>query len=188
MNLNCHRSFSENRQSGATLVICLIILVAIMLIGFVATMTSTTQYKLAGNLQFEDGAFNNSETGIGAGEKWLSAGTNFNNGGFTAYDSVTTPYLYPIGTAPNPLTMTWSDANSCSNANCLALGPTLAPNQRFFMQMVSTGERLQGSDQGIGGRQSAGCDQVNTYLVTARGVSARGAQRIVQSYYSVLSC
>ena len=59
-----HAARFPGRQGGATLVIALLILVLIMMIGITAVSTSNTQYKLAGNLQFEDGAMNNAETAI----------------------------------------------------------------------------------------------------------------------------
>ena len=60
-----HAARFPGRQGGATLVIALLILVLIMMIGITAVSTSNTQYKLAGNLQFEDSALNNSEYGSG---------------------------------------------------------------------------------------------------------------------------
>ena len=62
------------RQRGATLVIALLVLVLIMMIGITAISTSDTQYKLAGNLQFEDSALNNAEAAVTAAENWLSTG------------------------------------------------------------------------------------------------------------------
>ena len=53
---------------------------------------------------------------------------------------------------------------------------------------MSLNNRLQGSGQNTFGRASSGCNQVNTYLITGRGTSARGATKLVQSYYSVLNC
>lgn len=176
----------RRRQSGSTLVISLIILIILMLLGVTAMKTSDTQFQLAGNLQFEDSAMNNTETAIHAAETWLSTGTNYNNAGFTTYDSVNTPYFYPTGylaalTAPanDPLTMTWSDATSQLAATT---------SQRYIIELASTNSRLIGSSQATGGRASSGCNQVNTYRITARGISARGATKFVQSYYSVLSC
>ena len=60
----------SNKQLGSTLIISLIILVILMLLGVSAVTTSNTQYKLAGNLQFEDAAMNNTETAINAAETW----------------------------------------------------------------------------------------------------------------------
>lgn len=173
-------------QSGSTLVISLIILILLMLLGVTAMKTSDTQFQLTGNLQFEDAAMNNTETAINAAEVWLATGTNFNNAAFTTY-SAGTPQLYPTGSlaaltppANDPLTMTWSDTNSLQVA-----GNT---NQRYIIELMSTNNTLVGSSVATGGRASSACNKVNTYRITARGASARGATKFVQSYYSVLSC
>ncbi len=183
-------------QRGATLVIALLVLVLIMMIGITAVSTSDTQFKLAGNLQFEDSALNNAETAMSTAESWLSAGTNYSNAAFTGIDPATnpdpgsdaaTPELLPRTTVDairaarvnRPFSMTWADTNSA------AVGGN---TQRYTIELMSVNSRLQGSSQVIGGRASSGCNQVNTYLITGRGTSARGATKFVQSYYSVLSC
>lgn len=185
------------RQRGATLVIALLVLVLIMMIGITAVSTSDTQFKLAGNVQFEDSALNNAETAVSEAERWLSTAANFSNPAFTAIDPATspdpgpdaaTPQLLPRTTVDSvraarvdrPFSMTWADTNS------LAVGGNTA--QRYYIELMSLNNRLQGSSQRVGGRSSSGCNQVNTYLITARGVSARGATKFVQSYYSVLNC
>jgi Tfp pilus assembly protein PilX len=154
-----------------------------MLLGVTAMMVSDTQYKLAGNLQFEDAALNNAEAAVTTAESWLSSSTggiaNIRNAGFTTYDSAATAHLYPTGTAPDPLTLSWSDSNS------VQVGDT---GKRYFIELVSVNSRLLGSSQAIGGRSSAGCNQTNTYLINARGTSSRGATKFIQSYFSVLSC
>ncbi len=196
------------RQKGATLVVALLILVLIMMIGITAVSTSNTQFKLAGNLQFEDSAMNNAEAAITVAEAWLL--TNAANAAFTAGDPTTTPdpgsaaatpELLPLSTvaairaarATAPLTMVWGAANSrcvgdadMATAACDAPGN---PAQRYFIELMSRNNRLQGSSQVLGGRNSAVCNSVNTYLISARGASARGATRFVQSYFSkVNSC
>ena len=197
---SAHAARFPGRQGGATLVIALLILVLIMMIGITAVSTSNTQYKLAGNLQFEDSALNNAEAAVTAAENWLSSGTNFKSGGFAAYNVNATPQLHPIGhiaglASPNdsPLSMTWQDSqDSVPNANSISANDPVSgvrnTSQRYYIEQMSLNNRLQGSSQVVGGRSSAGCNQVNTYLITARGVSARGATKFVQSYYSVLSC
>jgi len=189
----------RSRQRGATLVVALLILVLIMMIGITAVSTSNTQFKLAGNLQFEDSAMNNAETAVTAAENWLATGLNYNNAAFTGVaattspdprSNVATPHLFPrtsVATvragrdtgANSPYTMTWDDTNS------IAVGGT---TQRYHIELMSQNNRLQGSSQAVGGRASSGCNQVNTYVITGRGTSARGAVKFVQSYYSVLNC
>ena len=192
------------RQKGATLVIALLILVLVMMIGITAVSTSNTQFKLAGNLQFEDSALNNAEAATTAAEIWLTSGTNAASAGFTTYKQNASPHLLPIGylaglvsPANSPLSMDWYDSvdqatTNSHKANSISLNDPITgarnPSQRYFIELMSIGNRLQGSSQVTGGRASSGCNQVNTYLITARGLSARGATKFVQSYFSVLSC
>lgn len=189
-----------SRQRGATLVIALLILVLIMMIGITAVSTSDTQFKLAGNLQFEDSALNNAETAVAAAENWLTTGTNFSNPGFFTYNRVASAQLLPIGHLAaqaavkdrSALTMDWFDSvEDATKANSVSVVNPLTgvrnPAQRYFIELMSTNNRLQGSGQGIGGRCSAASNRVNTYQITGRGVSARGATKLVQSYYSVIS-
>lgn len=163
--------------------IALLILVLIMMIGITAVSTSNTQYKLAGNLQFEDGAMNNAETATSTAEKWIASGTNYSSAGFTAYDATATPHLYPIGSTAaiisSPLTTSWT------NSNALSVG---SDKQLYVIQQLSTNNLLTGSSAAVGGHGMSVCNKVNTYLITGRGTSARGATKFIQSYYSVLSC
>lgn len=193
-----HARFSlRSRQGGATLVVALLILVLIMMIGITAVSTSNTQFKLAGNLQFEDSALNNAEAAVTAAENWLATGLNYNNAAFTAVAATTdpdpgsdaaTPHLLPRTSVPairdardvRGYTITWDNTNS------LAVGG--AETQRYYIELMSLNNRLQGSSQAVGTRASSGCNQVNTYMITGRGASARGAVKFVQSYYSVLNC
>ena len=199
---------SASRQRGATLIVALLILVLVMMLGVTAISTSDTQFRLAGNLQFEDGAMNNAEAAIAEGESWLSTGTNYRNAAFDgAGPEVATdprPFNAESGT-PHIIPMTtvasiraaratsvfnpdeWNDYNSVAVPMKDGSGNTNS-RQRYFIELMSKNNRLQGSSQVVGGRPSATCNQVNTYLVTGRGESARGAVKYVQSFYSVLSC
>lgn len=177
--LNSHR-----RQQGATLIVALVMLVLIMMAGIAAVTSSSTQFKLAGNLQFEDTAMNTAEAAVAVAENWLQAGTNFQNGGFTTYAAAATPHLHPIGrlaglTAPanDPLTMTWSNTSSLQVAG---------DHQRYMIEQLSTNSSLLGSDAGSGEQSTSVSKRVNTYMVTARAQAPRGATKFVQSYFSVL--
>jgi Tfp pilus assembly protein PilX len=181
--MSLHRP--PRRQRGATLVIALLVLVLIMMIGITAVSTSDTQFKLAGNLQFEDSALNNAEVAVTTAENWLGTGTNYTDAGFTVADPAKPQLLpraapRPTSRDTDPLTVAWADTNS------LAVGGNT--NQRYRIELMSLNNRLPGSSQVVGGRATTGCNQVNTYLITGRGVSARGATKLIQSYFSVLSC
>jgi type IV pilus assembly protein PilX len=171
-------------QRGASLAVALVVITVLMLSGVAAFYASGTQFRLAGNLQYQNAALNQAETAVAAGESWLATSTNFQSAGFTTYSSSVTPHLYPAGylAANNidPLTMTWSDTNSVK--------VDTTGNQRYLIELLASNKRLMGSDLSIGGRTSTGCSQVNLYRLTARGASGRGSAKTVQSAYSVKSC
>lgn len=185
MNVKNLRISYRSNQRGATLVIALIFLLLIMMIGIVAMNSSNTQYRLAGNLQFENTAMNNAEAALAAGEQFLASAGSFKNPGFTTY-STTTPQLHPIGhlsalaaPADNPLTMAW---NGTSDKQ------VDSSNQRYMVEQMSAKTRLLGSSQAVGGHRATACNEVNTYRVTGKGQAPRGGTKFVQSFYSVLSC
>lgn len=177
-----HRFF----EHGSTLITSLIILILLMLLGVASITTSDTQFKLAGNLQFEDAAMNNAETSVSSAETWLAVKTvaNFTDAGFTTRSSTSPPQLYPINAlTADPLTMIWDDTNSVQVTDTTGL---VNPNQRYLIEQMSVNASLITSGQGSGGRGSTSCTKVNTYRITARGESRRGAVRFVQSFFSVL--
>lgn len=157
----------QSSERGSSLVISLIMLIILMLLGVMAVNTSDTQYKLAGNLQFEDVAMNNAEVAIDTAARWLEA------------NAAIAPSAVPVA-GINPLTMTWTNADSV---------PVVPGDdkQRYVIGYVSTNPV---PTAGVGlvcpdpkGEQNYNC--VNTYLITARGQGGRGATKLVQVYYSV---
>lgn len=175
-----HTTRFSSRQAGSTLIMSMLIMILIMMLGVTAVSTSDMQFKLAGNLQFEDDAMNRAETVIANAEEWLATGANYKNAGFTAY---ATAHLYPIGylagLGKTPLSMNWDDTNSIKVGGL--------DRQRYFIELVSLNQRL--ATDGIGDpRAVTGCRRVNTYSIYARGQGARGAIKYIQSYFSVLSC
>ncbi len=174
------------RQGGATLVIALLILVLIMMIGITAVSTSNTQYKLAGNLQFEDSAMNNAEAAVSAAENWLITSTNavppvphYLDASFTTGATTGLLPITPRVSTANLLSKTWFDSNS------IVAGSN---TQSYTIQLMSRNNLLTGSSAAVGRQAAAVCNTVNNYLITGRGTSARGAVKYVQSFYSVLAC
>lgn len=179
MNVKNLPTSHRSDQRGATLVIALIMLLLIMMIGIVAINSSNTQYRLAGNLQFENTAMNSAEAALAAGEQFLATAGSFKNPGFTTY-STTTPQLHPIAApADDPLTMAWNGTSD------IQVGSS---NQRYMVEQMSANSKLLGSSLAGGQQKVTVCNQVNTYRVTARGQAPRGGTKFVQSFYSVLSC
>jgi Tfp pilus assembly protein PilX len=157
-----HDSF--RKQSGSTLIVTLIILILMMLLGVTAMSTSDTQSKLTGNLQFENLAMDNAEKAVKAGELWL--------------DSVaaTTPSASAVTNTPNVLNT--ADPLTISDSNWPASGVVIAFVGVYPSPTAGLG--LDCSDP----LNEHNFDCVNTYLVTARGTSGRGATKYVQTYYS----
>ena len=81
---NKHRNHGKFKQRGSTLVTSIIVLILIMMMGMSAMVTSDTQLKISGNLQFEDTAANNAESGIATAESALASVGYCASIGFTA--------------------------------------------------------------------------------------------------------
>jgi len=170
---------TSHTQHGSTLIISLIILIILMLLGVTAMVTSDTAYKLAGNLQFENNAINDAEATLSGVESWLETGSiDYTHVDFFATPPVTssTTGRYPINSSINPMSMSWNSTDSA-----------VAGQGRYIIELMSTSNVMIGSSAMIGGPLSYACNKVNTYRITTRGTSARGAAKLVQSYYSVLT-
>jgi Tfp pilus assembly protein PilX len=176
---DCHPS----RQRGISLVTTLVMMLAVMVLGLSAILVSKSEFMLAGNVQFQSGALNEAEAAGVAAEQWISTGTNQTNAGFTTYNS-SAGHLFPIGymaaNGIDPLTMTWSTSNSIQVGSITS--------QRYLIEFLAKDRTLIPTGLAVGGRSSSGCNKVNVFRIIAQGGSARGATRMVQSIYSVLSC
>jgi Tfp pilus assembly protein PilX len=161
-------------QRGSSLVVTMIMLVALMLMGVTAVVVSSSQYRMAGNLQFQNLAMNSAESALAQAENWT--GANFNNGGFTTRVS---GGLYPAGSNPNPYTMTWDDTTSVK--------VDLLGTQRYMVEMLGPDRVLPSNSVGTCNVYGASgpCPKVNVYRITARGTSIRGSVKLVQSIFAV---
>jgi len=178
---------SHQKQSGSTLIVTLVILILIMMLGVSAMLTSDTQQRLAGNLQFEGSAMNEAESAIAVAEHWLADATggvpNIRDAGFTSpCNSPAVPGLYPAGCSladDAALNLAWDRSDSI-----MANGA----NSRYTIELISENNRPFGSEITTGGRSSGACNRINIYRISARGKSLRGATRYIQSYFGVLNC
>jgi len=173
------------RQRGASsMFITVILVLVVMLLAVTAAVLSNTQFKLAGNLQFENEAFNLGEGAVATAESWLATGTHSKDGKFTTHDAEDKPYLYPIGylaaNSLDPMTMTWSDSNS------LAVGGN--DGQRYLIEKYGADNQPLGTGLDSGGRLNTGCQKVNVFRISARGTSAKGTVKFHQTIYSVPNC
>ncbi len=169
------------RQRGiSSLFITVILVLVVMLLAVTASVLSNTQFKLAGNIQFEHVAVSRSERALATAESWLKTGTNGKNASFTTY-STDTPYLYPIGSlTADPLTMAWTDSNS------LAVGGS--DNRRYLIEKYGADNQPLGSGLDDHSLPLTGCQKVDVFRISSRGLSAKGTVKFLQTTYSVPSC
>lgn len=162
------------QQRGASLVTSLIILGVLALMGVAGVMIANTQFKIAGNLQFQSAAMSDAESALAVAENWLPA--NHTHQGFAETGA---PGLYPLGVTPDPVLMTWDDTTS------IKIDP--AGNQRYIIELYLAGRTLPSSSvvQCNTYGTSAPCPKVNVYRISTRGVSRAGATRLVQSLFAV---
>lgn len=163
------------RQRGASLIVSLVMLAVLMLMGTAAYVASTTQFRMAGNLQFQNVAMSNAESGLAQAETWLI--TNYGDPGFTARAP---GGLYPAtGPLPDPFTMTWDDTTS---VKVDALG-----TQRYLIEMLGPNRVLPSNSVvscNVYG-MSGPCPAVNVYRITTRGTSILGTIKFVQSVFAI---
>jgi len=168
-------------QSGASLLVAMVMLVVLMLMGVTAVVVSSDQFRMAANLQFQNLAMSGADSALAFAENWTVA--NFNNAGFVAR---TSGGLYPGasvsgGAAPDPFTMVWDDSTSTKIDS--------GGSQRFMVEKIVAGRVLPSNSIGncnVYG-QNAPCPKVNVYRITARGTSILGATKIVQSVFATRS-
>lgn len=160
------------RQSGISLLMALVLLAGIMLIGVLTFNVSDTQFKQSGNQQFQAAALDSAETAVSVAESWLINGGLSGNRLNPAFDIGGTGAqgLYPFGSAPfDPMVETnWTNSISVS------------PTQQYIIQKTRNAIAKPGFSC-----SGSGCvnPTVNVYRIVARGVGAKGAQRIVETTY-----
>ncbi len=174
MSQKLKHTYTAHEQAGSSLVVSMIMLVVLMLMGVGAIVVSKSQYRMAGNFQFQNLAMASSESALSEAENWVAAN-------HTDPDLVTRVPggLYPIGTAPDPYTMVWDDTTSEK--------VDLFGNQRYIIEVLAADRVLPSNSittcnvYGLSGP----CPRVNVYRISARGSSARGSTKIVQTVFTV---
>jgi len=173
-NVTRYHRFGHD-QTGGSLVVSMIMLVVLMLMGVAAIVVSNSQYRMAGNYQFQNLAMASAESALAQAEAWIA--DNLDSPDFA---NRIPGGLYPKDTGPNPFTMTWDDTTSEEVAGL--------SSQRYIIELLGDNRTLPANSkkQGACGYGGSGpCPQVNVFRITARGTSARGSAKYVQSVYAV---
>lgn len=157
---------NSQAQRGATQLIALIILIVLMLLGIAAVVTSNTQFKLAGNLQFQNAAKNSAESAISEQEDWLAQPANALNACFTTH-SLLCGKKYPKGyftNVPDPTAI-------------------LSGNKDYMIELIAEKVAPPGAGLGDVCGTPGIAYELNLYRLTAVGEDARGANRFIQSVF-----
>ena len=168
------------RQRGASLIVTLVMLGVITFLGISAFVASSSQFRMAANLQFQNVATHNAESALAQAETWIATAPNSDDSGFTTRVS---GGVYPVGTAPDPL------ATGTVWDNTTSVKVDLLGTERYFIEKIFIDPRKLPANSlspaACGYGSNAPCPSVNLFRITARGTSILGTVKIVQSVFAV---
>ena len=171
-------SGAARRQRGASLYVVIVMLATMGLMTLTAFYMSRNQYRLVGNIQYQEQAFNQTEAVVAQGENWLNTDTNATSVDFITYNAAAHG-VYPMGQIDalglNLKTMTWSDSNSIASGD-----------GRYLVTQIARDMPLSGSTLVIG-QCSSTRNVVNLFRVTGRSNPVRGASRTIETTYATPS-
>ncbi len=167
-------NFNIKQQSGAALVVSLIILLAMTLVGITSMKSSSTEITMAGNLRESGLSFQAAEAGLSAAEQILESGNDPAN--LLGQDTADPNYL---------LNTTWNSAAATTTTVSLA---NISTNPRYIVKYLgrwdpdSNVSKLDPGFSGYGFSSSA--QRIDYFRSTARGFGQTGNTfRTVQSFY-----
>jgi Tfp pilus assembly protein PilX len=172
-------SGAARRQRGASLYVVIVMLATMGLMTLTAFYMSRNQYRLVGNIQYQEQAFNQTEAVVAQGENWLNVDSNAASVDFITYNA-DAQGLYPIGQIGtlglNLKTMIWSNSNSIESGA-----------GRYVVTQIARDMPLAGSTLVIGQALST-CNSVNLFQVTGRSNPVHGASRTIETTYGTAGC
>lgn len=168
---------TRRRQSGAVLVISLIILLVITILAIGSTRTSTLEEKMAGNTRDRNLAFQSTESAIREAEVFIESIVslgNFDGSGGLFAQSHDEPSFYDPAT--------WSDATKHVVAGT-DFGSYESP--RYFIKEYTVVTGTEGAMNMSGYGDNKGTGDVTVFRITARGTgaSADSAEVILRTQY-----
>ncbi len=178
MNKLNYKIMDYRGQTGMTLVVSLIILVAMTLLGVTSMQSTRTEIAMAGNLRKAGIAFNAAEAGLRAAENFVdnsNAAADFNDPSVGLYAELDNDPPYGISA-------TW-DASQTATTSL----PDIAEQPKFIIHYLGDRSQNEVASVNIGGygNSQPGLTVAN-FRITARGTGqAMGHHRLVQSYYGL---
>ena len=167
---------SIRRQRGAAqLFITLVLLGIIMMLGITATIISSTQFRLAGNLQFESQAFDNAETAAATALGWVATDCNGQTFTGTSNGYLRSMPVKGAGGEVNPFGVKWDTAE----AKVVDDGDN---SKQYVIQMMGKASLGSESDaSSITDTPPFANQEGRLFRITTRGTSAKGTSRLVQT-------
>lgn len=175
-----------NRQSGAVLIVGLIMLLLMTIVGLAAIRGSSLQELMAGNLRDRNLAFQAAEAGLRAGESRLRdtvvALPVFNGSVAGLQPDLNQPTKTPV--------VQWSTADwaAGNNSALTAMGLDLAGQPRYVIEKLEVSAleaaAAEGSGIDLASMDGAGVIPPEIYRTSSRGVGGTtDADVVVQSVY-----
>lgn len=169
-------TFNKKQQSGATLIVSLVILVSLTILGVTSMQATRTEVSMAGNLRESGLTFNAAEAGLRAAETFVDTSitkTIYNDNSIGLYNKTDEDPNYSDSA-------TWTTGQDASTS--LA---HVSAQPKFVVKYLGDRSQNEVAAVNIG---SYGSSQpgmtVSNFRVTARGVGQTGnSYRYVQSYF-----
>jgi type IV pilus assembly protein PilX len=160
----------HRRQSGAALVVGLLLLLVMTILAISGMTTATLELQMAGNEQYQERAFQSAEAGI---EQAIEGGVYS-----TDPAAIATKYTNPNSIDPVPIR-----GQGTQVANCTNQGSTAEGRCEYFIRF----DHASGVTPVPGGGYSLGTGlQAYHFVVDSVGVAERGAQSQNQASFYVI--
>jgi type IV pilus assembly protein PilX len=163
-------------QTGAALIVSLVILVAMTMLGITAMKSSTNELAMVGNLRESALTFQAAEAGLSVAEAQIEAG------------NLPANMLSQSDTDPDYLDNTTWSGGSINTASVTLENISTALNPLYIVKSLdewNPDRNVKSVDPGFGGYgQTSTARTVDYYRVTARGFGQTGVtSRTLQSFY-----
>lgn len=178
------RQQTQNRQTGAALIISLIILLLLTIIGVTGMKTTVLEERMAGNMRDKELAFEAAEAALREAEAFME--TVFTVGAFNAdgSDGLYDDSILDIWTAVD-----WTNSD-VGNTNEAIPAPTALPyggaTGSYVVQYIADSEEddISGGHNLINIGQGTGGGSTSIFRITVRGTGPSGnAVVVLQSIY-----
>jgi type IV pilus assembly protein PilX len=173
LNMKTHPDYMKQSQTGAALVISLLILLVMTLIGVTAMSSSNLEEKMAGNSRDTELAFEAAEASLRGAENVVS-----NLATLSPFVGCTGSYLYAQGCFPDVTAdATWATAASFGGSL-----DKIKTTPKYIIEYTGDAGGSQGLNVDNYGDSSS--EIVSTFRVTARGTGGTDkAVVLLQSFY-----